>query len=401
MHAIRTLAFATAAIFVLCALTAGAASAAYIQATEYPAEVKAEKEGEAHVFAAEGFSVKCETAGFSAELPEPVETLEVAPTFEKCTASGSAATVAMEGCKYRLDANKADTDVVCPAGKKIVIVALFGNCEIQIPAQNGIEKDEYVNHEESTQTLSVKYKAEKIKYTKTKDGFLCPLSGLGEKSDGTYSGNFLGKAFHGLQVGFFQGAAKPTKVCAEKEPVGGCPAGQTYPESTAIVSTASVGEIVLGVGVGSMTLECKEWTMNGITLAKEGAPELPAAASFGFNTCAITAGGKGECTVTLSAGGGGLLAVGNKKDGRWKFGGTTLKVSACKDQAGLTKCEYAENSTAMDFRGGTAGTATIEVNRSLAFFASNQGDGCPRPALWKVSYVVDPEKGAGNVFVTH
>jgi hypothetical protein len=398
---IRNLAIGAAAILVLGLITAASASAEFIQATQYPAEVKAEREGEVHIFTVEGFAVKCETASFKAELPEPVETLEVAPQYEKCTSLGSAASVTMEGCKYRLDANATDVDLVCPAGKKLKIVALAGNCEVQIGSQNAIEKDEYVNHAESPKTVTVKFKSEKVKYTKTKDGFICPLSGLGEKSDGAYTGNMLAKAFAGSQVGFFQGAAAPTKLCAEE--ILACPEGQTYP-GTAFKANATAGELILlWAGKPNSILECGKWTLSGSTGVAQGAPELGTSSSLGFNSCAITAGtaAGSKCTVSMSTGGGSLLAVGNGKDGRWKLGQTSLVISACTGVPQMSKCEFAE-SPAVTLRGGLANSATVEADRTFQYVKSGPGDSCPTlGATWKVTYVLNPEEGAGNIFVTN
>jgi hypothetical protein len=398
MKLVRTLAFTALAVFVLGFVTNASASAAYFQATEYPAEVKAEREGEVHIFTAEGgISVKCETDTFSAELPEPLETLEVAPKYEKCTALGSAATVAMEGCKYRLDANAADVDIVCPAGKAIKVVA--GTCEVQISSQNGVEKDEYVNHEASPETISVNFKAEKMKYNKTKDGFLCPLSGLGEKSDGTYAGNFLAKAYAGGQVGFFQKGGVPTKLCAEA--ADKCPEGQTY-SSTGFKGSTMVGELILHYQDSNSVIECSQYKLYGSTAVPEGAPQLPTSVNAAdFETCSFTAGSKGSCNVKTSLSGGALLAIGNHKDGRWQFGPTTFTISACDDPH-LSKCEYQEIRPAFTLRGGNSeAPATIEVNRDFLFLKANMGDSCGKSVTWKVTYVIGNEGGTGNLFVTH
>jgi hypothetical protein len=399
MKSARTLAFAALAVLVLGFVTTASASGAYFQATEYPAEVKAEREGEVHILTVEGgISVKCETDSFTAELPEPLETLEVAPKYEKCTALGAAATVAMEGCKYRLDANAADVDIVCPAGKAIKIAAF--TCEVQIGSQNGVEKDEYVNHEASPGTVSVNFKAEKIKYNKTKDGFLCPLSGLGEKSDGTYAGNFLAKAYAGAQVGFFQKAAVPTKLCAEA--ADKCPEGQTYP-STSFAGSTTAGELILHYSDGTnAVIECSKYKLYGSTAVPEGAPQLPTSVNAAdFETCAFTAGYKGSCSVKTSLSGGQLLAIGNHKDGRWQFGPTTFTISGC-DEPKLSKCEYQEIRPAFTLRGGNSeAPATIEVNRDFNFLKANQGDSCGKSVTWKVTYVIGNEGGTGNLFVTH
>jgi hypothetical protein len=399
MKPIRIVACALVALAFL-AMGASGASAAYIQADEYPAEVKGEREGEVHIFGLEGgLSVKCETATFTAELPEPREVVEVLPSYEKCTASGVAATVTMEGCKYRLDANTTDVDIVCPAGKVIKIVT--GTCEVQIGSQNGLEKEEYVNHEAEPETVTVESEAKSIKYTKTKDGFLCPLSGLGEKSDGTYTGDSLAKAFHGAQVGFFIGAAVPTKLCAEEIKV--CPAGQTYAANTNIKTHANTAELRFHwTGSPDSVMSCKTWKLEGQTQAKEEAPRLKMTGGATFESCEIISGGAGTCTVGMSLGTSTLQAVGNGKEGWWKFSpGSLLTISACQTK-GMSQCEFVQNEPTVTVVGGKAGGFTINANVNFPFSKGKVGDVCPTSVTWKASYVMNEEMGVPqNVFVTN
>jgi hypothetical protein len=405
MMGIRKLTIALALALACGFIAAGSASAAYLQATEYPAEVKAEREGEAHAFATDGLTVKCEGASFGAELQEAVETLEVAPTYSKCTAAGLTASVTAEGCKYRLDANASDVDLVCPSGKAMKIVAVSGTCEVQIGSQSGIQKDEFVNHAGPPKTVTVKFNAEKIKYSKTKDSGACPLSGLGEKSDGTYSGSMLAKAFHGGQVGFFQGAGALTRLCAEKS--GACPEGQTYPEGTQFTYEGAAGELILiWPALPNGILECGKWTISAVSGAAQGAPFLPISPTLGaVGPCSITAGTNAgaKCTVAMSAGGGVLQAIGNQADGRWKLGLTEITVSACTPGLGppMSRCEFREVSPALTLRGGVAETGTVEANNTFPRSKAEPTDQCPTSLVWKVSYVNNPEAGAGNVFVTN
>jgi len=390
MNSIRIVSSVVVAL-VLGALAPAIASASYVQATEYEAEVKGEKEGGAHTFTLEGgtLSVQCEKATFAGELPIPEEEEEVLPSFESCTASGSAASVNMEGCKFRLNANTTDVDVVCPAGKAIKIVAAFETCEVQIGSQNNVEKAEFINNEVSPKTVSVKANATGIKYTKTKDGFFCPLSGVGEKSDGTYVGNTLMKAFHGAQVGLFVGAAVVTRVCKEKEKAA-CPEAQTYQKGTIIKGQANLPRIV----TGGYTIECEKAVFAGELLAAEGKPYLSTTAGHAFTNCEFVVGGKGKCNVTMSGGTSRFItAVGDKKDGRWTLQSTVLTISGCEDKGyNQAYCEYSA-SPRLKIRGNSAGMATIEAEQTFGDKKGPFGNNCPLTAVWNEIYAISEPAG--------
>jgi hypothetical protein len=123
---------------------------------------------------------------------EPIEKLEVAPVNGECLASGAAATVASEGCVCRLAAG----------------------------SQNGLSTVEEVGKEGPPKTITTKIAAKSVKHTKTKDGFLCPFSGTGEKANGTMTTNALSKAYtleSGPQANLFIGEAVPTSLCEVTE----------------------------------------------------------------------------------------------------------------------------------------------------------------------------------------
>jgi Lipase (class 2) len=194
MRVLRILGLGMVSAFLVLAVTAAAAPAAFqFQAGEYSAEVSGQQVGE-HVLTVEaGITLKCKVATVVGELAEAEEELEVTPSYSECVAAGFVATVATEGCKYRLDANTNDADVVCPAGKAIKITA--GTCELQVGSQNGRTSVEYDNSPEALPpTATAKAALTGVVYTKSKDGFLCPLLGTGTKEDGTLTGEYLVKA---------------------------------------------------------------------------------------------------------------------------------------------------------------------------------------------------------------
>jgi hypothetical protein len=185
-------------IVAVLAMAAPAAASKAFMAGGYTAEVSGQQSGE-HVFTAEaGITVKCKAATLKGELTEARTEVELAPTYGECTSFGIAATVVTEGCKYRLDANANDVDLVCQSGKKITITA--ATCELQIGSQNGLKSIEYANSATLPSTITAVASVTKIKYTKTKDGIFCPFNGTGEKEDGALTGQTTAKALKGGQI---------------------------------------------------------------------------------------------------------------------------------------------------------------------------------------------------------
>ncbi len=188
-------------IVAVLAMAAPAAASKAFMAGEYTAEVSGQQSGE-HVFTAEaGITVKCKAATLKGELTEARTEVELAPTYGECTSFGIAATVVTEGCKYRLDANANDVDLVCQSGKKITVAA--ATCELQIGSQNGLKSIEYADSATLPSTITATASVTKIKYTKTKDGIFCPFNGTGEKEDGALTGQTTAKALKGSQIDLF------------------------------------------------------------------------------------------------------------------------------------------------------------------------------------------------------
>jgi hypothetical protein len=383
---------AIAFLAVMGAAASTAAAENYFQATEYMAAVKGEGEGKTPAFTFEGSSVECGTVTVTGELQEPLEEIEVLPEYKSCKGLGFLnATVNVEGCRYRLDADTPDLDIVCPAGKTIKIVV--ATCEVQIGSQDSLQEMEYVNNESAPKTLTIKAEVEGLKYTKTKDGFGCPLSGTGEKSDGTYAGNVLASAFKGAQVGLLVGIPLVTKLCAEK--VKECPEGQTYPSGSEINSESKLAEIVISRVGGNpdWQIGCAKATIKGKTSELEGKPHLATTVpNVSFPNCSIIGGGSGACTVAMTPGTNPKIdAVGNDKDGHWWLGKKTLLEVTCAETG---FCKF-ESLPVVTIRGGEMGSATIEANRPFGWIG---GVPCEKGATWNGSYVIEQP---GNLFVTH
>jgi hypothetical protein len=196
------------AAFALVAAFATTAQASTFTAEKYPATIEGTQVGQ-HAFTVEdGLNIKCNRATFHGTLSEASTTITMAPTYTECVAFGFInSTVNFNGCTYlfhageevAVDKHAGTVDIVCPAGGSIVIVA--GTCETRIPPQTGLSTNNIENNTsplDATATGSLTG----VAYSKTKDGFGCPLTGTGSKTDGGYAGTAtaIGKS-GGVQVG--------------------------------------------------------------------------------------------------------------------------------------------------------------------------------------------------------
>lgn len=180
---------------------AGAAQAAKFTPAKTPALINgSQNASNGTVFGFEDEkTASCETTGFAGEMTEASENLTVSSGYTNCTAFGfSEATISPNGCNFILhpgsgssDSYTGTFDISCTESNKIVIVG--GNCEVKIPAQNGLSAVKYSNltasnPDEVEATFEVKT-ASGFTYEKTKDGSGCPLTGTGTK---TTSGSLSG-----------------------------------------------------------------------------------------------------------------------------------------------------------------------------------------------------------------
>jgi hypothetical protein len=214
---IKTLGLALVAVLAMSALAASAASAGV---TEIEGGTSATLHGEqlenSHVFTLtdnSNLTTTCKVATFSAvgETANGISTAELHPEYSECTAfAGLSATVNTTGCNYLVHAGEetaagefdASVDVNCEAGKEITITA--GTCELKVHKTLFLLLLRITNSGGggNLMDLLLHMNVVKITYTITKDGFLCPLSGLGEFKEGDYTGTATVRAFRGgKQVG--------------------------------------------------------------------------------------------------------------------------------------------------------------------------------------------------------
>ncbi|HST70668.1 MAG TPA: hypothetical protein VLI94_13555 [Solirubrobacterales bacterium] len=202
----RAIAFAYAILGLLAIGGAFAplASAHPLTAESYPARLFGEQTTQ-HVFTIEGgMTAKCPVAAFEGKITEATETFELNAEYHgsgesKCSAFGlgGIASISTNGCAYVLRPQSfvvegeeleeeflGTIEIKCPEGQKITITS--GTCEIQIGSQKGLSPMAFMS---SGSAISVMPRVkETLRYTKTKDGSGCPLTGTGEKTDGSYGG---------------------------------------------------------------------------------------------------------------------------------------------------------------------------------------------------------------------
>jgi len=147
-------------------------------------------------------AVKCKTMKFTGTEPLPagLGTIRAHPVYEGCTAFGQAATITTTGCDYLLHVGTATaggwhvtTDVVCTASSLMKIAT--ASCEVTVGAQVGLTTSEVTNAgTEAAMDLLLHTGITGVHYTVAKDGTGCPLSGIGNFSQGDYTGTTTIKA---------------------------------------------------------------------------------------------------------------------------------------------------------------------------------------------------------------
>jgi len=163
------------------------------KAGKYPAEIHGSGSLGVFTFMTNGGSIECQNT-FKGSLAEASTTLRLAATYTECKAFGFInATVNPEGCEFVLhNPEKVGTDeyessiaLDCPAGKSLKVTV--STCAAEYKTQTGLKPIWLDDDTSASPFENVTFEpavSTGVKYTVTKDGFLCPLSGTGEFSDG-------------------------------------------------------------------------------------------------------------------------------------------------------------------------------------------------------------------------
>jgi hypothetical protein len=207
---LKTLGLALVAVMALGVVGASAASAAEFTAESYPAY--AEGTGGAEEFTTEAGTVKCSTSSYEgATMGEATASYAVHPTYSGCQAFGFVeASVNTNQCDYVFNSvtgsgpYSSKVDISCSGGSTIVITA--ATCTAKVGGQTGLSSVTLTNNGGNVEANP---NVTNIAYTVTKDGFLCPFGGVGEKTDGeiTSGANIV-------MEGFEEGGS-PTNIAVE------------------------------------------------------------------------------------------------------------------------------------------------------------------------------------------
>lgn len=365
------------------------ASAVNFEAEEFPADLHGEAE-EGAVLTVEG-KVTCEGATFAGELSESAETVSLAPSYTGCTAFGLGATIGANGCEFLLHVGEETSstsfdgavDLVCPAGKSLAVT--FGNCEVQIGSQSGLVSLGYTNHPEAAPpSFSMQTALTGIEYSKTKDGFLCPLSGTGVKTDGTYAGSVsVEGAWKELPVGVLIGPLfGQTRLCGDKPDCAPANALAAGTEFEATVSPPKSTQILILEGaVAKNAVVCEESEAKAKNKQKEATPLTMEGFSVTFGKCK-TVGNTGCGKVQMENAPADAKLFGAAAGNGALSAPVTLRVQ-CK---GELDCEYSTNQMAMAIKGGNQ--AQLLVADVLAKKKIGGEEGCFDAASWAGTYLV-------------
>jgi hypothetical protein len=198
---LTALGLAIAAVLAMAAMSVSVASAAEFHSEVEHTILTGEQVGE-DVFTVNAGTVKCKKANYEGtQAAKTTTTQTVKPTYSECVAFGFVNTpIDTNGCEYTFHTEGPTTDIVCPAGKSIVVTAF--NCEVKVGSQNGLKTVSFKTEGAGT-SRDVKTNVELagIAYSQTSKSF--PGCTAGNFTNGTYKGaaTVKGETTTGVSVG--------------------------------------------------------------------------------------------------------------------------------------------------------------------------------------------------------
>ena len=288
------------------------AAAVGFDAASFPVTMTGQQVGSGLVFGTEAGSATCKsTTMTSPSIGGYAESVNFSPLFSGCTAFGALpATVTTTGCtlampgptELAVNEFEGSVNLSCEAGKSIVVSAV--TCELQIPAQTGLKAVKYVDRaEEKVPNFTAALALGGIKYTVTKDGFLCPFAGTGAKAGGTLGGEVLVKASNGLTL---QGASvKPQAKLCTAVPTGTpavCPEGSGF-KGKKLTGTVAPTDAIWSPKAGPLEVRCVESSIS-LELSETGwSPAGGGVTGWSFSTkggpCIATFGPNAPIVITF------------------------------------------------------------------------------------------------------
>jgi hypothetical protein len=199
-HRRKALTIGILAVLAFGTVMASAAQAGEFRVEKYPANIEG-KGSEGTVLETVMGVVKCGVISLTGVLEEPEsESLEMTPTFEKCTLGGSTVDFKNNGCgaRYTLgstingnpDELSGSMDIVCPPNQKIEFVYTPSGCTESIPPQNGMGEVKWTN-ETLAKPMDVKGD---INVTNMHYTMSASCSKPGTYNNGTWNGNLTNTA---------------------------------------------------------------------------------------------------------------------------------------------------------------------------------------------------------------
>jgi hypothetical protein len=193
---LRPLGLALVAVLARSALAASAAQAAPVFTTSAgTVNVHGTGENIGERFTIDGVSTECKTSHFTGTITNVSSTVTLNPTYTGCTLAGTGITIHVKpnGCAFHYtltDVNvttyRAHTKLTCPTATPIQVEGTGTSCEYTL-GPNGNENLTTVSLTKDALDVTMKPEITGLTATVTKDGFLCPYSGTGVKTGGTYT----------------------------------------------------------------------------------------------------------------------------------------------------------------------------------------------------------------------
>lgn len=201
---LKALGLALVAAFAMSGVAASAASADSFTTEKAPVNVTGTTDpGTTESVVTTAGSVTCHGVYIGTVSNVSTTTIEVAPTYNNCTALGFPGSVVhVNNCKYVFHINSAagvttgTVDIVCPAGEELTVTALSAGtlkCTIHIGTQTDLSSVTYTSvGSGTTREVTVNVLITNLKYKHTSAG----ATGLGKctkgsATNGTYSGKAI------------------------------------------------------------------------------------------------------------------------------------------------------------------------------------------------------------------
>lgn len=175
------------------AATPGAQAIPVLTATTSPVSVSGTGEKIGDRFITDGVTTECEVSHFTGTATNGSSEIGLSPTYTSCTFAGTGIAAHVEffsGCKWTKKYKEyfglvfvVDVSLDCSNGALLKIYSTSGTCELTMKSQGPLSNAEDTN---GSGDLKTKFNVKGLKFNVTKDGFLCPFSGTGEKTGGEY-----------------------------------------------------------------------------------------------------------------------------------------------------------------------------------------------------------------------